>query len=83
MSAAVSSLKIKNKLKTPVDAAEEIYDLAISHRAETESSRRIASAIVERLSDLSLFKMGLPKSLGGLEDNPRRKLKGLRAISQC
>ena len=66
-------LKVKSKL--PTDAAKEIYDLAISCREETESSRRLAPAIVEKLSSLELFRMGLPKSLGGWEDNPVETLK--------
>lgn len=59
----------------PSDAANQIYDLAILHRAETESSRRLAAPIVKQLLELNLFKMGLPKSLGGWEDNPVETLK--------
>ncbi|WP_201558891.1 hypothetical protein [Psychrobacter sp. 72-O-c] len=69
----IPALKIKNNL--PTDAAKGIYDLAISYREETESSRRLASNVVEQLSDLELFRMGLPKSLGGWEDNPVETLK--------
>ena len=68
-----SSLKVERNL--PTDAAKEIYNLAILHRVETESSRRLAPAVVKRLVDLKLFKMGLPKSLGGWEDNPVETLK--------
>lgn len=57
-----TSLTTKNILST--DAAQEIYELAVSYREETENSRKVASAVVERLSELKLFKMGLPKSLG-------------------
>lgn len=69
----ISALKIKHNLVT--DAAKEIYELALSHREETERDRRIAPAIVDRLSELKLFRMGLPKSLGGWEDNPLEILK--------
>ena len=68
-----TSLTTKNILST--DAAQEIYELAVSYREETENSRKVASAVVERLSELKLFKMGLPKSLGGWEDNPLETLK--------
>lgn len=70
---SISSLEIKNNL--PTDAAKEIYDLAILYREETESTRKLASAVVERLSKLKLFRMGLPKSLGGWEGNPVETLK--------
>lgn len=66
-------LDIENNL--PTDAAKEILDLITSSREETESARKLAPAIVEQLSSLKLFRMGLPKSLGGWEDNPVETLK--------
>lgn len=68
-----SSVKVKDSL--PFDSAKEIYGLADLYRGETESTRKIASAVVEGLIDLKLFRMGLPKSLGGWEDNPVETLK--------
>lgn len=56
-------------------SAQEVYKSALSHRDETERARRIAPAVVKQLSDLQLFRMGLPKSLGGLDDNPIETLK--------
>ncbi len=70
-----STPSLNTKKNLPTDSAKEIYELAISYREETENSRRLASAIVERLSDLELFRMGLPKTLGGWEDNPVETLK--------
>ena len=66
-------LDIENNL--PTDAAKEILYLITSSREETESARKLAPAIVEQLSSLKLFRMGLPKSLGGWEDNPVETLK--------
>lgn len=66
-------LDIENNL--PTDAAKEILDLITSSREETEGARKLAPAIVEQLSSLKLFRMGLPKSLGGWEDNPVETLK--------
>ena len=40
-----TSLTTKNILST--DAAQEIYELAVSYREETENSRKVASAVVE------------------------------------
>lgn len=68
-----TSLDIKSNL--PTDAAKEIHELIISYREETESARKLAPDIVEQLSNLKLFRMGLPKSLGGWEDNPVETLK--------
>lgn len=61
-------LKPKNNLS--FETANDIYELAVSYRDETEGARKLASAVVDRLCDLKLFRMGLPKFLGGWEDNP-------------
>ncbi|MBO1531139.1 hypothetical protein J3492_07900 [Psychrobacter sp. F1192] len=65
----------------PSDAAHEIYQLAVSNREETESARKIALPIVEKLVESKLFRMGLPKSLGGLEDNPVEALKAYEILA--
>ncbi len=76
-----SSLKTKTIL--PTDAAKEIYELAISHRDETEKLRRLAPAVAERIKELGLFRMGLPKFLGGWEDNPVEVLKAYELLSSA
>ena len=58
----------------PASAADETYHLALAHREETENLRKIAPAVIEQLSARRLFRMGLPKSLGGWEDNPTETL---------
>lgn len=59
----------------PSDAAKEVQQLANLHRQETEQLRRLAPAVVERLVDLKLFRMGLPKAFDGWEDTPIETLK--------
>lgn len=73
------TLKIKDTL--PSDKALDIYTLAISHREETEKLRRLAPAVVEGLKESGLFRMGLPKSLGGWEDDPVEVLKAYEILS--
>jgi alkylation response protein AidB-like acyl-CoA dehydrogenase len=59
------------KAKTlPSDLAKKIYEVAIAHRDETEKLRRLAPALVEELKKSQLFRLGLPKFLGGWEGNP-------------
>ncbi|WP_179020266.1 acyl-CoA dehydrogenase family protein [Winogradskyella forsetii] len=65
----------------PTEAAQEIYELAISHREETEQLRRLAPAVVDRIKASGLFRMGLPKFLGGWEDNPVEVLKAYEILS--
>jgi len=67
--------------KRPTEAAKEIYELSISHREETEESRRLAPAVVNRIQELGLFRLGLPKFLGGWEDNPIEVLKTYEILS--
>jgi len=74
---------LKNIKKLPSDAAQEIYELAITHRDETERLRRLAPAVVERLKELQLFRMGLPKFLGGWEDDPVEVLKAYELLSSA
>ncbi|WP_201567211.1 MULTISPECIES: acyl-CoA dehydrogenase family protein [Psychrobacter] len=72
-----------NKDALPSDAAEDVYDLAISAREETETCRKIAPIVVKKLSALSLFRMGLPKSLGGWQGNPVETLKAYETLASA
>ena len=72
-----------NKDYLPSVAAAEVFDLALSLREETETSRKIAPAVVKKLSELSLFRMGLPKSLGGWQGNPVETLKVYETLASA
>lgn len=76
-----SSVKVKDSL--PSDSAKQIYGLADLYRGETESARKIASTVVDGLIDFKLFRMGLPKSLGGWEDNPVETLKVYETLASA
>ncbi len=67
----------------PHQAAQEVYSIALANREETEESRKIAPEIVEKIKELGLFKMGLPKFLGGWEDNPVETLKVYELLSSA
>lgn len=72
-----------NKDALPSHAAQDIYDLALSAREETETCRKIAPTVVKKLSELSLFRMGLPKSLGGWQGNPVETLKVYETLASA
>lgn len=74
-------LKVKNDL--PTESAKEIYHLAVLCRDETESSRRLASPVVKQISEHKLSRMGLPKSLGGWENNPVETLKVYETLASA
>ncbi|WP_299365445.1 hypothetical protein [Winogradskyella sp.] len=74
-----STLEITTML--PSDAAKAVYETARAHREETEASRKLAPALVNHLTETGLFRMGLPKFLGGWEDNPIEVLKAYEILS--
>ncbi|WP_352336411.1 acyl-CoA dehydrogenase family protein [Psychrobacter sp. 16-MNA-CIBAN-0192] len=76
-----SSLAIKNTL--PSIAAQGMYDLATLYRDDTERCRRLAPAVVEKLAEHNLFKMGLPKFLEGWDDNPVETLKVYETLASA
>lgn len=67
----------------PSAAADEIYNLALAYRDDTENSKKIAPAVVEKLLKLKLFRMGLPKSLEGWEGNPIETLKAYETLASA
>ncbi|MEP2057990.1 MAG: hypothetical protein ABJJ05_09305 [Maribacter litoralis] len=68
---------------SPSESAKNIQALAIAHREETESARKLAPSIVEALKDNQLFKLALPKYLGGWEDNPVETLKVYESLASA
>lgn len=80
----MNSLTLSKKEKTlPSIAASDVYNLIISHREETEQSRKMAPAVVDRIAELGLFRLGLPKNLGGWEGNPIEVLKAYETLSSA
>ena len=67
----------------PSDAATEVFPLAVSAREDTEAARKIAPTVVKQLSESALFRMGLPKSLGGWEGNPVETLKVYETLASA
>lgn len=67
----------------PSEAAYSLYDLIINHRDETENSKKIAPAIIQKLLSHNLLKIGLPKNLGGWEDDPLETLKVYETLASA
>jgi alkylation response protein AidB-like acyl-CoA dehydrogenase len=64
-----------------ITAAHELSTLITRLRNDTESSRRIAQPIVERLRDLRLCRMTLTRQLQGLELPPAEALEVYEALA--
>lgn len=73
-----SSLEIAT---LPSSAAKEVYTTALNCRNETEDLRRLAPTLVNHLKTTGLFRIGLPKSLGGWQDHPIEVLKAYELLS--
>ena len=75
------SLKCKDILLS--DAAQEVCTLALAYREETENLRRLAPPIVKQLKKSKLCRIGLPRFLGGWEDNPVELIKTYELLSSA
>lgn len=65
------------------DVAKEVGQTAIENREETELSRKLASKVEAQLRNNPLCRLGLPKFLGGWEDNPVEVLKVFEILSSA
>lgn len=63
------------------EAVSDIKKTAIENRDKTEELRRLAPPIVEKLKKYGLCRLGLPKYLGGWEDDPVEVLKVFEGLS--
>ena len=77
------SVLSKANIASPSESARDIFELIQAHRDETEQLRRLAPAIVKQLQESGLFRLGLPKYLGGWEDNPVEVLKAYEILSSA
>jgi alkylation response protein AidB-like acyl-CoA dehydrogenase len=68
---------------TLTKAVREVCSVAIAHREVTEDTRKLAPEVVEKLITHKLFRLGLPKSLGGWEDNPVEVLKAYEELGSA
>ena len=74
---------IKTEKSHPFEEAIKIYELAIEKRNETEDLRSLSPDVLKLLKESGLFRLGLPKSLGGWEDNPVEVLKTFELLSSA
>ncbi|HLZ73079.1 MAG TPA: acyl-CoA dehydrogenase family protein [Dehalococcoidia bacterium] len=63
-------------------AARGLAPLIAQYHDEIERERRLPLPIVAALQDAGVFRMTMPRSLGGLEAEPRLQFEVLEALSQ-
>ena len=55
---------------TLLDATQRMTPVIRAHRAHAERDRCLAAPVVEAMAEAGLWRLGIPRSLGGLEVDP-------------
>ena len=66
-----------------VARARSLQDLIIASANETEAQGKVTSEVMEALHDVELFRMALPRSIGGGEAEPLTLMKTIEAIAEA
>ena len=66
-----------------VARARGLQDLIIGSANETEEQGKVTPAVMEALHDAELFRMALPRSIGGGEAEPLTLMKTIEAIAKA
>jgi alkylation response protein AidB-like acyl-CoA dehydrogenase len=67
---------------TPLERARALRPLIESLRDEMEEQRRMPQALVDAMHEAQLFRMYVPKSIGGLEMDPATPLRVIEEIAR-
>ncbi|MEW6583052.1 MAG: acyl-CoA dehydrogenase family protein [Actinomycetota bacterium] len=65
-----------------LDAVAEVGPLIREHAGEAEAARRLSAPVMDALRGAGLFRMLLPRSLGGLEVDPVTLARVVEAVSR-
>jgi alkylation response protein AidB-like acyl-CoA dehydrogenase len=66
-----------------VARAQGLQDLIAASADETESQGQVVAEVMEALHDAELFRMALPRSIGGGEAEPLTLMKTIEAIAEA
>src|SRR6185437_13014263 len=70
-------------ISPPIQAALSLLADVRAAAAETERGRRLAPTLAAKMADAGLFRLCVPRELGGLEASPREALEALEAIARA
>ena len=55
---------------TLLDATRHITPVIRAHRAQAERARCLSAPVVDAMAEVGLWRLGIPRSLGGMEVDP-------------
>jgi len=67
----------------PVEAARGLAPLVRELADETEQGRRLAAPLVAAMAEAGLFRMAVPRALGGLEADPATIVRAIEEVSRA
>jgi len=68
---------------TLLEAVHHIVPVIRQYREEAERERRLSAPVVEAMGAAGLWRLGMPRSLGGLEVDPLTCARVVEAIAQA
>ena len=70
-------------MRSPLDAARELAPRIRSAADEIEAKRELPRELFEALADAGLFRLAIPRSLGGFEIDPPTYIQVIEALGQA
>ena len=70
-------------IAAPLQAARSLADDIRAGAAETERGRRLAPELVAKMTEAGLFRLCVPRDLGGLEADPRTAIEVLEEVAKA
>lgn len=70
-------------IAAPLQAARSLSSDIRASAAETERGRRLPPALVAKMTDAGLFRLCLPRDLGGFEADPRTAIEVLEEVAKA
>lgn len=70
-------------IQAPLQAARSLAADIRASSAETEKGRRLAPALVAKMTEAGLFRLCVPRDLGGFEADPRLAIEVLEEVARA
>ena len=68
---------------TLLEAVRRITPVIRAHREQAEHERRLSTPVVDAMAEAGLWRLGTPRSLGGLEVDPLTCARVVEEVAQA